>query len=69
MDLEEPTFQVLNNLWDRVIHKWIILDEYGFHKWDESKGDDIFLKTIKGKYKLLNTNVQNPTMIIEKIDF
>ena len=70
MDLEEPTFQVLNNLWDRVvINGLIILDEYGFHKWDESNGVDRFLKTIKGKYKLLNTNVQNPTMIIEKIDF
>jgi len=70
MDVDKPTYIVLKNLWDLiVIDGLVILDEYGFHKWDESNGVDRFLKTIKGKYKLTNTNVLTPTLIIKKIDF
>jgi hypothetical protein len=70
MDLDKPTFIVLENLWDMVvIDGIIILDEYGFHNWDESNGVDRFLKTIKGKYKLENTGVTGPTLVIKKIDF
>jgi hypothetical protein len=70
MDLDKPTFIVLTNLWDMiVIDGIVVLDEYGFHNWDESNGVDRFLKTIKGKYKLENTGVTGPTMVIRKIDF
>ena len=70
MDLDKPTFIVLTNLWDMVVIDGIILlDEYGFHNWDESNGVDRFLKTIKGKYKLENTGVISPTLVIRKIDF
>lgn len=70
MDVDKPTYIVLKNLWNLiVIDGIVILDEYGFHKWDESNGVDRFLKTIKGKYELKNTNVLTPTLIIKKIDF
>jgi hypothetical protein len=70
MDVEKPTFIVLKNLWDIVVlNGLIILDEYGFHIWDESNGVDRFLKTVQGKYKLRNTNIFSPTLIIEKISF
>lgn len=70
MDVDEPTYIVLINMWNKIVLNGIIvLDEYGFHKWDESNGVDRFLKTIKGKYKLTNTNIISPTLIIEKIDF
>ena len=70
MDLDKPTFIVLKNLWSLVVENGIIiLDEYGYHKWDESNGVDRFLKTIKGKYILKNTNIHSPTLIIKKIKF
>jgi hypothetical protein len=67
MDLDKPTYTTLVNLWDLVVKDGIIiLDEYGFHKWDESNGVDRFLKTIDGQYKLTNTNIQSPTLVITK---
>ena len=69
MDVAEPTYNVLKNLWEKVtIGGQIILDEYGHHKWDESNGADNFLKEIQGKYKLTNTNVLAPTLIITKLE-
>jgi hypothetical protein len=69
LDVDKPTFDVLINLWENIIIGGIIiLDEYGFHCWDESKGVDRFLKTIKNKYTLENTMVVSPTMVIRKID-
>ena len=68
MDLDKPTFIVLTNLWSLVVKDGIVvLDEYGFHKWDESNGVDRFLRTIEGQYTLKNTNVQGPTLVIKKI--
>ena len=68
MDLDEPTYATLKNLWDKiVIDGIVILDEYGYHNWDESNGVDRFLKTIKGEYKLENKNICNKTIIIKKI--
>lgn len=70
LDLGEPTFHVLKNLWDKVVIDGIILlDEYGFHKWDESNGVDDFLKTVEGKYILKNTFISAPTLIIKKIKY
>jgi hypothetical protein len=69
MDVAEPTYDALKNLWDKiVIGGQIVLDEYGHHTWDESNGADKFLKEIPGKYKLTCTNVLAPTLIITKID-
>ena len=68
MDLDKPTYIVLLNLWNLIVKDGVIvLDEYGFHKWDESNGVDRFLKTIDGQYTLKNTNIQGPTLIIKKI--
>jgi hypothetical protein len=68
MDVDKPTFIVLINLWDLIVKDGIVvLDEYGFHKWDESNGVDRFLRTIDGQYTLKNTNVNSPTLIIKKI--
>jgi hypothetical protein len=70
MDIGEPTYNVLCNLWNKiVIGGKIIFDEYGIHKWDESNGADKFLKTIKNKYNLECTNVIAPTLIITKIEY
>jgi hypothetical protein len=67
LDLDEPTYNVLVNLWNLVVKDGIVvLDEYGFHKWDESNGVDRFLKTIEGQYTLTNTNIQGPTLVITK---
>lgn len=67
LDLGEPTYNVLVNLWDLVVKDGIVvLDEYGYHKWDESNGVDRFLKTIEGQYTLTNTNIQSPTLVITK---
>ena len=67
LDLDEPTYNVLINLWNLVVKDGIIvLDEYGYHKWDESNGVDRFLKTIEGQYTLENTNIQSPTLVITK---
>ena len=69
MDVDKPTYLTLNNLWEKVtINGLIVLDEYGCHKWDESIGVDRFLKSVKGKYSLENTNVQSPTLIIRKLE-
>ena len=68
MDVAEPTYNVLNNLWDKiVVGGKVVFDEYGFHKWDESTGADNFFKKIPGKYTLSCTNVCGPTLIATKI--
>jgi len=68
MDVGEPTYNVLCNLWNKVITGGqIILDEYGHHKWDESNGVDKFLKEIPNQYSLICSNVKAPTLIIIKI--
>lgn len=67
MDLDKPTFDTLMNLWDNiVVNGIIVLDEYGYHCWDESRGVDRFLKTIRGKYTLTNTLIGSPTVYITK---
>ena len=45
LDLEQPTYDTLNNLWDNVTKGGIIVfDEYGYHKWSESRGVDKFIE-------------------------
>lgn len=69
MDTAEPTYNVMNNLWNKlVVGGKIILDEYGHHKWDESNGADKFLKTLETTcYCVTNTNILAPTLIITKL--
>mgnify|MGYP000511893015 CR=1 FL=1 len=44
LDLEIPTYDTLSNFWDNMTKGGIIvLDEYGYHKWSESKGVDRFI--------------------------
>jgi hypothetical protein len=45
MDIEKPTFEALNYLYDRVVRGGIIVfDEYACNKWSESNAVDAFLK-------------------------
>jgi len=68
LDLGEPTYHILKEIWSRVVVNGIIvLDEYGFDKCDESNGVDRFLKEIKGEYAVFNTFVTNPTLYIKKL--
>ena len=68
LDLGEPTYNVLKNLWSNVIINGIIVfDEYAYHCWDESIGVDKFLKEIPNQYKIYNTHINAPTMFIKKI--
>lgn len=65
LDLEEPTYNTLNNLWDNVVKGGIIVfDEYGYHKWSESKGVDRFIEEKKLEIKTLNYYA--PTAYIKK---
>jgi hypothetical protein len=65
LDLEEPTYNTLVNLWDNVVKGGIIVfDEYGYHKWSESKGVDRFIEEKKLEIKTLNYYA--PTAYIKK---
>ena len=45
LDLEQPTYSTLNNLWSNMTKGGIIVfDEYGYHKWSESRGVDLFIE-------------------------
>jgi hypothetical protein len=65
VDLEEPTYNALNNLWDNVTKGGIIVfDEYGYNKWSESKGVDRFIEERNIEIKSLN--YMCPTAYIKK---
>ena len=66
LDLEEPTYETLNNLWDNVSKGGIIVfDEYGYHKWSESIGVDRFIE--EKKLEITHLNYFCPTALIKKI--
>ena len=45
LDLEQPTYNTLSNLWSNVTKGGIVVfDEYGYHKWSESRGVDLFIE-------------------------
>jgi hypothetical protein len=55
LDLDVPTYETLNALWDRVSKGGIIVfDEYGFHKWSEASGADRFFQDKDVEIKSLN---------------
>jgi hypothetical protein len=65
LDLEEPTYETLVNLWGNVSSGGIVVfDEYGYHKWSESIGVDRFLK--EKNLKIKNLNYMCPTAFLEK---
>lgn len=67
LDLGDVTYEVLNYMWDRVVENGIVvLDEYAYHSWTESNGVDKFLKQIKGQYTIFQTNIDAPTMYLQK---
>ena len=65
LDLEDPTYDTLTNLWGNITKGGIIVfDEYGYHKWSESKGVDRFIEEKKLELKTLN--YMSPTAYIKK---
>jgi hypothetical protein len=55
LDLDKPTYEVLQNMWDRVVSGGIVVfDEYAFHKWSEADGVDRFFKDKNIQVKSLN---------------
>lgn len=65
VDLEVPTYNTLVNLWDNVTKGGIIVfDEYGYHKWSESKGVDRFIREYNLEIK--NLDYICPTAYIKK---
>lgn len=65
LDLEIPTYDTLSNFWDNMTKGGIIvLDEYAYHKWSESKGVDRFINE-KG-IEVKNLNFLCPTAYIQK---
>lgn len=55
LDLEQPTYDVLNCFWDRVSSGGIIVfDEYAYHNWTESIGVDRFFQNKNVKINSLN---------------
>ena len=69
LDLNEPVYESLKNLWDRILPGgYIIFDEYEYHKFDESNGVDRFLKDFNISYDVVSTNWMAPTAyLIKKI--
>jgi len=55
LDLEQPTYDVLNYLWEKVSSGGIIVfDEYAYHNWSESLGVDRFFSDKNVKINSLN---------------
>jgi hypothetical protein len=65
MDLEEPTYETLNNFWENIVKGGLIVfDEYAYHSWSESNAVDKFIK--EKNLKLHSTKVKAPTAYIIK---
>jgi len=69
LDLNEPVYESLKNLWNRILPGgYIIFDEYEYHKFDESNGVDQFLKDFNLNYNVMSTNWMAPSAyMIKKI--
>ena len=67
LDLNEPVYESLKNLWDRILPGgYIIFDEYEYHKFDESNGVDRFLKDFNINYEVVSTNFMAPSAYLIK---
>lgn len=65
MDIEQPTYDALNNFWDRISNGgMVVLDEYAHHQWSESKGVDRFVKENNLEIKTLSFD--SPSAYIRK---
>jgi hypothetical protein len=60
LDLEEPTYNALCNLYPRIVKGGVIVfDEHCYHGWSESNAVDRFAK--EHGLKICKTNIQSPT--------
>ena len=67
LDLGEPVYHSLMNLWDRLLPGgYIIFDEYEYHKFDESTGVDKFLNDKNIEYNIISTHWIAPTSYMIK---
>jgi len=67
LDLNEPVYESLKNLWERILPGgYIIFDEYEYHKFDESNGVDRFIKDFNIKYEIISTNWMTPSAYLIK---
>jgi hypothetical protein len=67
VDLSEPTYHSLCNLWEHIIPGgYIVFDEYELHKFDECVGVDKFLKEKNIEYNVISTNMFGPTAYMIK---
>lgn len=65
LDVEKPTYDVLNVLWDRVSNGGIVVfDEYAYHNWTETLGVDRFFKD--KNVKIQNMNFIAPSAYVIK---
>ena len=65
VDIEEPTYNALVNLWDRVsVGGIVVFDEYAYHVWSESNAVDRFVRD--NNLVLYKLNVPAPTAYIVK---
>jgi hypothetical protein len=65
LDLEIPTYNSLENLWDRVSKGGIVVfDEYAYHKWTESIGVDKFFSD--KNVQIMSLNFLAPTAYVIK---
>lgn len=65
LDLEEPTYETLVNLWNRVVKGGIVVfDEYAYHSWSEANAVDRFAS----EHNLIihKLNIKAPTAFIIK---
>jgi hypothetical protein len=66
MDIEQPTYDALNNFWERMsVGGIVVFDEYAHHQWSESKAVDRFVK--ENNLELKSLHFETPTAYIKKI--
>lgn len=65
LDLDEPTYNTLTNLWNRVVLGGVVIfDEYAYHSWSESNAVDRFIRD--NGLNLIKLNIKTPTAYIIK---
>jgi len=65
LDLQQPTYDALQALWERVsVGGIVVFDEYGYHQWSESLGVDKFFESKGAVVKTLDYLC--PTAYVQK---